>query len=132
MGVGYYNILSGDRNAQEDYLEKAYRKLAMKWHPDKNPNTKRMLRPNSSKSPKLPIDPQKRAVYDQHGEEGLKGQVPPPPGASGLSGDAGGPTTFRFNPRNADDLFPEFLGDNDFTCSGPPDYYCSIILMNNR
>ncbi|KAG0462846.1 hypothetical protein HPP92_021322 [Vanilla planifolia] len=56
-------------------------------------------------------DPQKRAVYDQFGEEGLKGQVPPP-GAGGSSffnaGD--GPTTFRFNPRSADDIFTEFFG----------------------
>ncbi|KAL0316402.1 UNVERIFIED_CONTAM: DnaJ protein1 [Sesamum radiatum] len=56
-------------------------------------------------------DPQKRAVYDQFGEEGLKGQVPPP-GAGGFSGgrDGGGPTTFRFNPRSADDIFSEFFG----------------------
>lgn len=55
-------------------------------------------------------DPQKRAVYDQYGEEGLKGQVPPP-GAGGYSaGPEGGPTTFRFNPRNADDIFSEFFG----------------------
>ena len=54
-------------------------------------------------------DPQKRAVYDQYGEEGLKGQVPPPgPGFSGASDS--GPTTFRFNPRNADDIFSEFFG----------------------
>lgn len=56
-------------------------------------------------------DPQKRAVYDQYGEEGLKGQVPPP-GAGGPSffstGD--GPTSFRFNPRSADDIFAEFFG----------------------
>ncbi|KAD7117367.1 hypothetical protein E3N88_04635 [Mikania micrantha] len=51
-------------------------------------------------------DPQKRAIYDQYGEEGLKGQVPPP-GAGGFSGS---PTTFRFNPRNADDIFLEFFG----------------------
>lgn len=56
-------------------------------------------------------DPQKRAIYDQYGEEGLKGQVPPQD-ASGATffqnGD--GPTTFRFNPRNADDIFAEFFG----------------------
>lgn len=56
-------------------------------------------------------DPQKRAVYDQYGEEGLKGQVPPP-GAGGFPGysDGGGHGSFRFNPRSADDIFSEFFG----------------------
>ncbi|KAI3689400.1 hypothetical protein L2E82_47356 [Cichorium intybus] len=59
-------------------------------------------------------DPQKRAVYDQYGEEGLKGQVPPPDAAGGPGGAtyffSGGGTPFSFNPRNADDIFAEFLG----------------------
>lgn len=57
-------------------------------------------------------DPQKRAIYDEYGEEGLKGQVPPPDAAGGASffHAGNGPTTFRFNPRNADDIFAEFFG----------------------
>ncbi|KAJ6745516.1 DNAJ-like protein SUBFAMILY C MEMBER [Salix koriyanagi] len=41
MGVDYYNILKVNRNATDDDLKKAYRRLAMKWHPDKNPTTKK-------------------------------------------------------------------------------------------
>ena len=41
MGVDYYDILKVNRNATDDDLKKAYRRLAMKWHPDKNPTTKK-------------------------------------------------------------------------------------------
>lgn len=118
MGVDYYKILQVDRNAKDDDLKKAYRKLAMKWHPDKNPNSKKEAEAKFkqiSEAYEVLSDPQKRAVYDQYGEEGLKGQVPPPdaagPGGGATyfqSGD--GPNVYRFNPRNADDIFAEFFG----------------------
>ncbi|XAR68813.1 hypothetical protein NMG60_11000184 [Bertholletia excelsa] len=114
MGVDYYKVLQVDRNAKDDDLKKAYRKLAMKWHPDKNPNNKKEAEAKFkqiSEAYDVLSDPQKRAVYDQYGEEGLKGQAPPT-GAGGFAGasDGGGPTMFRFNPRSADDIFSEFFG----------------------
>ncbi|KAL3531689.1 hypothetical protein ACH5RR_005210 [Cinchona calisaya] len=114
MGVDYYKILQVDRNAKDDNLKKAYRKLAMKWHPDKNPNNKKDAEAKFkqiSEAYDVLSDPQKRVVYDQFGEEGLKGQVPPP-GAGGYAStsDGGGPNMFRFNPRSADDIFTEFFG----------------------
>ncbi|PON92244.1 Terminal organelle assembly protein [Trema orientale] len=117
MGVDYYKILQVDRSAKDDDLKKAYRKLAMKWHPDKNPSNKKEAEAKFkqiSEAYDVLSDPQKRAVYDQYGEEGLKGQVPPP-GAGGFSsGHEGGPTMFRFNTRSPDDIFSEFFGFSSF------------------
>ncbi|KAK6120261.1 hypothetical protein DH2020_045952 [Rehmannia glutinosa] len=113
MGADYYKILQVDRSAKDDDLKKAYRKLAMKWHPDKNPNNKKEAEAKFkqiSEAYDVLSDPQKRAIYDQYGEEGLMGQAPP--GGGGFSGgmDGGGPNSFRFNPRSADDIFSEFFG----------------------
>ncbi|WCJ28034.1 DNAJ heat shock family protein [Euphorbia peplus] len=112
MGVDYYKVLQVDRSAKDDDLKKAYRKLAMKWHPDKNPKNKKDAEAKFkqiSEAYDVLSDPQKRAIYDQYGEEGLKGQVPPP-GAGGGFGNDSGSTTFRFNPRSADDIFSEIFG----------------------
>ncbi|KAE9620629.1 hypothetical protein Lal_00019445 [Lupinus albus] len=116
MGVEYYKLLQVDKNAKDEELKKAYRKLAMKWHPDKNPNNKKEAEAKFkqiSEAYEVLSDPQKRAIYDQYGEEGLKGQVPPPDaGGSGSTYFSTGdiPGSFRFNPRNADDIFAEFFG----------------------
>ncbi|MCE3051876.1 hypothetical protein HAX54_051095 [Datura stramonium] len=118
MGVDYYKVLGVDKNATDDDLKKAYRKLAMKWHPDKNPQNKKEAEAKFkqiSEAYDVLSDSQKKAVYDQYGEEGLKGGVPPPgaggPGTGSTYFSPGeGPAAFRFNTRNADDIFAEFFG----------------------
>ncbi|WJX44585.1 DnaJ sub B member 6 [Trifolium repens] len=107
MGVDYYKILQVDKNANDEELKKAYRKLAMKWHPDKNPTNKKEAEAKFkqiSEAYDVLSDPEKRGIYDQYGEEGLKGQVPPPDAAGGGGGTSfystgDTPGSFRFNPR---------------------------------
>ncbi|KAL6198379.1 hypothetical protein ACLB2K_028170 [Fragaria x ananassa] len=117
MGVDYYKLLQVEKSATEDELKKAYRKLAMKWHPDKNPTNKKEAETKFkqiSEAYEVLSDPQKRAIYDQYGEEGLKGQMPPPdaggPGGATYFQTGDGPNVFRFNPRNANDIFAEIFG----------------------
>ncbi|RVW53943.1 DnaJ-like subfamily B member 4 [Vitis vinifera] len=84
MGVDYYNVLKVGKNATDEDLKKSYRRLAMKWHPDKNPNNKKEAEAKFkqiSEAYEVLSDPQKKVVYDQHGEEGLKDM--PPPGSGG-------------------------------------------------
>lgn len=116
MGVDYYNILKVNRNATDDDLKKSYRRMAMKWHPDKNPTNKQEAEAKFkqiSEAYDVLSDPQKRAIYDQYGEEGLKG-MPPPGSQSAASSSNGsrGPSNFQFNPRDAEDIFAELFGNN--------------------
>ncbi|KAK6129707.1 hypothetical protein DH2020_036573 [Rehmannia glutinosa] len=107
MGVDYYDILKVERGATDDDLKRAYRRLAMKWHPDKNPNNKNEAEAKFkqiSEAYDVLSDPQKRQIYDQYGEEGLKDM--PPPGSTGNQNG--------FNPRNAEDIFAEFFGSSPF------------------
>ncbi|KAG6764772.1 hypothetical protein POTOM_032258 [Populus tomentosa] len=107
MGFDYYNVLKLNRNATEDDMKKAYKRLAMKWHPDKNPVNKKEAEAKFkliSEAYDVLSDPNKRQIYDLYGEEGLKSfdQAPPPNTNVGAS--------FKFNPRDADDIFSEFFG----------------------
>ncbi|GLT86338.1 hypothetical protein SLE2022_044830 [Rubroshorea leprosula] len=108
MGVDYYNILKVGRGATEEELKRSFKKLAMKWHPDKNPINKTEAEAKFkqiSEAYDVLSDPQKRQIYDSYGEEGLK--------SAELSGSSGGAGSYSFNSRNAEDIFAEFLGKSD-------------------
>lgn len=71
----YYDILGVDRNASVDDVKKAYRKLALKYHPDKNPGDKGAEEKfkEATEAYEVLKDPQKRSQYDQFGHAGATG-----------------------------------------------------------
>lgn len=73
----FYNILGVNRNASDSELKKAYRKLAMKYHPDKSNESNREANETKfkeiSNAYDILKDKEKRDLYDRFGEEGLKG-----------------------------------------------------------
>jgi molecular chaperone DnaJ len=93
----YYDILGVTKNASEDDIKKAYRKLAMKHHPDRNQGDDAKKAEDKFKEAKeayeMLSDPQKRAAYDQYGHAGVDpnmggGFRPGGPGAEGFGGFA--------------------------------------------
>jgi len=129
-GADYYKVLGVPKSANEEALKKAYRQLALKWHPDRNPNNKDVAEKHFkevSEAYEVLSDKNKRAIYDQYGEEGLKGGAPPPPSSEGqfsgatgggnrtqyyqfASGPGGGPSA-TFQASDAEELFRKVFGD---------------------
>ncbi len=88
----YYEVLGVSKNASDDEIKKAYRKLAIKYHPDKNPGDKEAEAKfkEISEAHEVLSDKQKRARYDQFGHAGVGGNA-------GFGGAAGNPFGGGFN-----------------------------------
>src|SRR5512136_1998697 len=83
----YYEILGVPKTASEDDIKKAYRKLAMKYHPDKNPGDKSAEEKfrDATEAYEILKDPQRRSQYDQFGHAAFQ-QGGGPGGFGGFSG----------------------------------------------
>jgi len=95
----YYEVLGLAKNATEDEIKKAYRKLAMKWHPDRNPDNPKAEEhfKEAKEAYEILSDAQKRAAYDQYGHAGVD------PSAAGAGGAGFG--------GNFADAFGDIFGD---------------------
>jgi molecular chaperone DnaJ len=97
----YYEVLGVNRDADEDALKKAYRRLAMKHHPDRNPDNPKAEEAfkEAKEAYEVLSDANRRAAYDQFGHAGVEGQ------AAGGGGGFGGGFAEAFG-----DIFGEIFG----------------------
>lgn len=108
MGKDFYKVLGVSKGATDDEIKKAYRKLALKFHPDKNkdPGAEEKFK-EIAEAFEVLSDSEKRTIFDQYGEEGLKGGAGPGDMGSGPSS-----TTFQFH-GDPFATFSAFFGDED-------------------
>lgn len=97
MDLDYYQILGVERTASEDEIKRAYKKMAIKYHPDRNPGDKEAEEKFKQAAEAYDVlrDPEKRSRYDQFGKAGVNG------GAGGFGG-------FNGQGMNMDDIFSMF------------------------
>src|SRR5207247_6613488 len=71
----YYEVLGVSREASEEDIKRAYRRLALKFHPDRNPNDAKAEQSfkEAAEAYEVLSDPEKRSKYDRYGHQGLSG-----------------------------------------------------------
>ena len=123
MARDFYAILGVGRDATEVDIKKTYRKLAVKYHPDKNPNNKEAENKfkEINEAYEVLSDADKRKKYDQFGENWNRvNEQAPPPGGGGqyqyYSNDPGG-EGFHFE-GDPNDIFESFFGGGGFGSGG--------------
>ncbi|XP_015235437.1 PREDICTED: dnaJ homolog subfamily B member 6-like isoform X1 [Cyprinodon variegatus] len=107
--VDYYSVLGVPRNASQDEIKKAYRKLALKWHPDKNPDNKEEAEKKFkelAEAYEVLSDKSRRDAYDRYGNDKMPHSGSSTADFSDLSG-------FTFTFRSPDEVFREFFGGQD-------------------
>ena len=107
MSKDYYQILGVSKNASDAELKKAYRKLAVKYHPDKNPGDKAAEEKFKEVSEAYDVlsDPKKRAQYDQFGSDYFR-----PGGGAGAGGFNGAGPGQGGGFRDPYDIFSQMFG----------------------
>jgi len=106
-GKDFYKVLGVARDATEEQIKKAYRKMALKYHPDKNksPGAEEKFK-EVAEAYEVLSDPKKKEIYDKYGEEGLKGS------GGGAGSPEGGNFTYTFH-GDPHETFRMFFGDEN-------------------
>ncbi|MBQ6477052.1 MAG: molecular chaperone DnaJ [Bacilli bacterium] len=105
----YYKVLGVDKNASQDEIKSAFRKLAKKYHPDlnkDNPDAANKFK-EVGEAYSVLSDENKRRIYDQYGSAAVDGSAPNP-GVEGFGGFSG----FDASNFGFDDIFDSFFGGN--------------------